>query len=168
MSLNLYDLTGKIAIVTGTSRGLGKYLARALALAGADLIITSRSLDSLQSFTEEIKSIGRRVLPLALDVGDLQSIDKMTETAYEHYGKIDILVNNAGCNIRKPAVDVSWDDWNLVVNTNLRGSFFLAQAVAKKMIPFQYCRIINIGSVDRKSTRLNSSPLPKSRMPSSA
>ena len=147
MSLNLFDLTGKIAIVTGASRGLGQYLARALAHAGADLVITSRTLDSLKEFTSEIESLGRRALPLALDVRDHQSIQEMAEAAYEYYGKIDILVNNAGCNIRKPAVDVSWDDWNLVLNTNLRGGFFVAQAVAKKMIPAQYGRIVNIGSV---------------------
>ena len=147
MSLNLFDLTGKIAIVTGASRGLGQYLARALAHAGADLVITSRTLDSLKEFTSEIESLGRRALPLALDVRDHQSIQEMVEAAYEYYGKIDILVNNAGCNVRKPAVDVSWDDWNLVLNTNLRGGFFVAQAVAKKMIPAQYGRIINIGSV---------------------
>ncbi len=147
MSLNLFDLTGKIAIVTGASRGLGQYLARALAKAGTDLVITSRTLESLQEFTVELESLGRRVLPLALDVRDHQSIQKMAEAAYEHYGKIDILVNNAGCNVRKPALDVSWDDWNLVLNTNLRGGFFVAQAVAKKMIPTRYGRIINIGSV---------------------
>jgi len=147
MSLNLFNLTGKTAIVTGASRGLGQYLARALAGAGADLVITSRTLESLQEFTSEIESLGRKVLPLALDVRDHQSIQEMTEAAYEHYGKIDILVNNAGCNVRKAAVDVSWDDWNLVLNTNLRGGFFVAQAVAKKMIPAHYGRIINIGSV---------------------
>ena len=71
----------------------------------------------------------------------------MVGAAFDHYGRIDILVNNAGCNVRKPAVDVDWEDWNLVVNTNLRGGFFVAQAVAKKMIPVRYGRIINIGSV---------------------
>ncbi len=147
MSLNLFNLTGRVAIVTGASRGLGQYLARALALAGADLVITSRTIESLQEFTAEIESLGRRVLPLALDVGNHQSIQEMAEAAYSHYGKIDILVNNAGCNVRKPAVDVSWDDWNLVLNTNLRGGFFVAQAVARKMIPAKYGRIINIGSV---------------------
>jgi len=147
MSLNLFDLTGKVAIVTGASRGLGQYLARALARAGADLVVTSRTLESLQEFTSEIEALGRRVLPLALDVRDHQSIQVMADAAFAHYGKIDILVNNAGCNVRKPAVDVSWDDWNLVLNTNLRGGFFVAQAVAKKMIPAKYGRIVNIGSV---------------------
>lgn len=147
MSLALFDLSGKVAIVTGASRGLGQYLARALARAGADLVITSRTVESLKQFSAEINGLGRRVLPLPLDVRDYQSIQEMVEAAFTHYGKIDILVNNAGCNVRKPAVEVEWEDWNLVVNTNLRGGFFVAQAVAKKMIPAGSGRIINIGSV---------------------
>ncbi len=147
MSLDLFDLSGKVAMVTGASRGLGQYLARALARAGADLVITSRSLDSLEEFSAEIETIGRRALPLALDVRDYQSIQDSVEAAFGHYGRIDILVNNAGCNVRKPAVDVGWEDWNLVLDTNLRGGFFVAQAVARKMIPVRYGRIINIGSV---------------------
>jgi len=148
MSDNPFDLTGKVAIVTGTSRGLGQYMARALARAGADLVITSRSLDRLRSFQGEVESeLGRRVVPLELDVRDLASIERMVERAHAAFGKIDILVNNAGCNVRKPAVDVTWDDWNLILDTNLRGTFFVAQAVAKTMIPRRYGRIINIGSV---------------------
>jgi len=147
MSTNLFDLTGKTAIVTGASRGLGQYLARALAKAGADLVITSRTVESLQEFAREVEGMGRQVLPLALDVRDHQSIQDMAETAFAHYGKFDILVNNAGCNVRKPAVDIEWEDWNLVVDTNLRGGFFVAQAAAKKMISAGYGRIINIGSL---------------------
>jgi len=147
MSENLYDLTGKTAIVTGSSRGLGQYMARALARAGADLVVTSRTLDSLGTVSKEVEAIGSRALPLELDVRDYDSIQNMVKAAYDHYGKIDILVNNAGCNVRKPSVDVTWDDWDLVVDTNLKGTFFTAQAVVKKMIPRNYGRIINIGSV---------------------
>ncbi len=147
VSENLCDLTGKTAIVTGSSRGLGQYMARALARAGADLIVTSRTLDSLDTVSKEVETIGSRVIPLELDVRDYDSIQNMVESAYDHYGKIDILVNNAGCNVRKPSIDVTWDDWDLVIDTNLKGTFFTAQAVAKKMIPRNYGRIINIGSV---------------------
>lgn len=147
MSENLFDLTGKVAIVTGTSRGLGQYMGRALARAGADLVITSRRLESLQPFQEEIEGLGRRAFPLELDVRDYGSIQRMVAAAAEHYGQIDILVNNAGCNVRKPALDVTWDEWNLVLETNLRGTFFVSQAVARVMIPRRYGRIINIGSV---------------------
>ena len=147
MAHNFFDLTGRAAIVTGTSRGLGQYMGRALAKAGADLVITSRNKDSLAPFQAEIEGLGRRALPLELDVRDYDSIQRMVEDAHAAYGKIDILVNNAGCNVRKPAVDVTPEDWDTVVNTNLRGTFFVAQAVAKKMIPRRYGRIINIGSV---------------------
>lgn len=142
-----FDLAGKVAIVTGASRGLGQYFGRALARAGADLVITSRSREALEPFKEEIEALGRKAVPLQLDVRHYDSIQNMVEAAYKAYGKIDILVNNAGCNVRKPAVDITWDDWNLVLDTNLRGTFFVAQAVAKKMIPRRYGRIINIGSV---------------------
>jgi NAD(P)-dependent dehydrogenase (short-subunit alcohol dehydrogenase family) len=147
MDKNMFDLSGKVAIVTGTSRGLGQYFGRALALAGADLVITSRHAETLSDFKQEIESMGHQALPLALDVRDYNSIQQMVEMAFKHYGKIDILVNNAGCNVRKPSTEVTWDDWNLVLNTNLRGTFFVAQAVAKKMIPCRYGRIVNIGSV---------------------
>jgi gluconate 5-dehydrogenase len=147
MSDNLFNLRGKVAVVTGTSRGLGQYFARALARAGADLVITSRDPATLSAFGAEIEALGRRVLPLALDVRDHASIQSMTAAGIAHYGKIDILVNNAGCNVRKPAMDVTWDDWNLILDTNLRGTFFVSQAVARHMIPRKYGRIINIGSV---------------------
>jgi len=147
MTTNPFDLSGRVAIVTGTSRGLGQYFGRALAKAGADLVVTSRTLASLADFCKEIESLGRKALPLELDVRSYDSIQAMVRAAHAHYGKIDILVNNAGCNVRKPALDVTWDDWNLVLETNLRGTFFVAQAVARFMIPRRYGRIINIGSV---------------------
>jgi len=144
---NLFDLSGKVAIVTGTSRGLGQYFARALARAGADLVITSRKLDSLEPFRKEVESLGRRAVPVELDVRNHDSIRQAVAAAHNAYGKIDILVNNAGCNVRKRALDVTWDDWNLVLDTNLRGTFFVAQEVARHMIPRKYGRIINVGSV---------------------
>jgi NAD(P)-dependent dehydrogenase (short-subunit alcohol dehydrogenase family) len=148
VSENLFDLTGKVALITGTSRGLGQYMGRALARAGADLVITSRHLDSLKPFQQEVESLGRKAFPVELDVRDYDSIQRMTKTALDHYGKIDILVNNAGLNVRKPAVELTWDDWNLVLDTNLRGEFFVAQAVVRdSMMPRNYGRIINIGSV---------------------
>ncbi|MFB3906346.1 MAG: SDR family NAD(P)-dependent oxidoreductase [Acidobacteriota bacterium] len=147
MENKLFDLTGKVSLVTGTSRGLGQYLGRALARAGADLVITSRKAESLAAFKCEIEELGRQAFPLELDVQDYASIQRMVEAAVGHYGRIDILVNNAGCNVRKPSLEITWDDWNLVLNTNLRGTFFVAQAVARHMIPRRYGRIINIGSV---------------------
>ena len=143
-----FNLTGKTAFVSGASRGLGKGFALALARAGADVVITSRSLDApLQETQSEIESLGRKAWPIVLDVRQEESIAEATATAWERAGQIDILVNNAGCNVRKPAVEVTWDDWNLVLETNLRGLFFLAQAHARRMIPRNYGRIINMGSV---------------------
>ena len=143
----LFDLGGRVAVVTGTSRGLGQQFARALAKAGADLVLTSRKRASLSEFESEIKALGRHAISLELDVRNQESIERMVSAAADAFGHLDILVNNAGCNVRKPALDVTWDDWNLVLDTNLRGSFFVAQAVARRMIPHRYGRIINIGSV---------------------
>ena len=143
----LFDLSGRVAIVTGASRGLGQYFGRALAKAGADLVITARKKEDLADFQKEIEDLGRKAFPVELDVHSHDSIKNMVAEAIGHYGKIDILVNNAGCNVRKPALDVSWDDWNLVLDTNLRGTFFVAQEVARHMVDANYGRIINIGSV---------------------
>ncbi len=148
MENQLFDLTGKVAMVTGTSRGLGQYFARALAKSGADLVITSREASRLSPFRAELEGLGRRVFETALDVRNYDSIRQAVASVLEVCGRIDILVNNAGCNLRKPAVEVTWDDWNTVLDTNLRGSFFVAQQVAKKsMLKAGYGRIINIGSV---------------------
>jgi gluconate 5-dehydrogenase len=147
MGDSLFDLSGRVALVTGTSRGLGQYFARALAKAGADLAMTSRDSGTLQDFSREIEALGRKTFSAALDVRNHASIQQAVAAIEEHFGKIDILVNNAGCNIRKPALDVTWDDWNTILDTNLRGSFFVAQAVARGMIKRGYGRIINIGSV---------------------
>src|SRR5216110_118510 len=144
---DLFDLTGRVAIVTGASRGLGQNFARALAKAGADLVITSRHRDHLLNFESEIKSLGHRAASLQLDVRDLSSIQQMAAAAESTFGHVDILVNNAGCNVRKPALEVTWDDWNLILDTNLRGAFFVAQAVARHMAARKSGRIINIGSV---------------------
>ena len=144
---SLLDLTGRTAVVTGASRGLGQYFGRALARAGADLVLTSRRVADLLPFQAEIEAMGRSAVCLELDVRDQASIRAMAEQVLSRTNRVDILVNNAGCNVRKPAVDVTWDDWNLVLDTNLRGSFFVAQAFAPHMIANGYGRIINIGSV---------------------
>src|SRR5450755_1549477 len=147
MNNDLFDLSGKVALVTGASRGLGQYMARALAKSGADLVLTSRTRSSLASFESEVVALGRRAVSLELDVRSLESIQQMATAAEQAFGHVDILVNNAGCNVRKPALDVTWDDWNLIVDTNLRGGFFVAQAIARGMVRRRYGRIINIGSV---------------------
>jgi NAD(P)-dependent dehydrogenase (short-subunit alcohol dehydrogenase family) len=143
----LFDLTGKVAVVTGASRGLGQTFASALASAGADLVITARKSEDCEPFAERLRQGGHRVACASLDVRDETSIRRMAEDAEGAFGKVDVLVNNAGCNIRKAATDVTWDDWNAVLDTNLRGTFFVAQAFARGMIARKYGRIINIGSL---------------------
>jgi NAD(P)-dependent dehydrogenase (short-subunit alcohol dehydrogenase family) len=144
--VELFDLSEKVAIVTGTSRGLGQYFAKALAKAGADLVITSRDISRLTKFKQEIESLGRKALPVQLDVLSQSDIENMVRMAINEYGKIDVLVNNAGLNIRRPSTEVSQQDWDTVLDTNLKGSFFCAQAVAKEMIKRKQGRIINVGS----------------------
>jgi NAD(P)-dependent dehydrogenase (short-subunit alcohol dehydrogenase family) len=144
---NPFDLTDHVALVTGASRGLGQHFARVLARAGADLVITSRTAASLEPLSDELKSLGRKVVCVELDVREHASIQRAVAGALREFNRIDVLVNNAGCNIRKPASEVTWADWNEIVDTNLRGAFFVAQAAAWQMIPRRYGRIINIGSV---------------------
>jgi gluconate 5-dehydrogenase len=141
-----FDLNGKTALITGASRGLGQIFGRALARTGADLVVTSRDIDSLTPFCHEIEELGRSVLPLELDVRNQYSIERMSAAALGSCKKIDILVNNAGCNIRKPALEVTWEDWNTILDTNLRGAFFVAQAIGRHMVERRYGRIVNVGS----------------------
>jgi NAD(P)-dependent dehydrogenase (short-subunit alcohol dehydrogenase family) len=143
----MFSIEGKKAFVSGASRGLGRQFANALAKAGADVAITSRTLSSLEGTSNEIESTGSKCVPLEMDVLNLESIRTAANKAEQELGGIDILINNAGCNIRKPALEVSWEDWNTVVDTNLKGAFFLAQAIAKGMTERNYGRIVNIGSV---------------------
>ena len=142
-----FDLSGKVAVVTGASRGLGQYFSRALARAGADIVITSRTVDSLAQTRSEIEAMGRKALPCMLDTRKIETIQPMVEAAMAAFGRIDILVNNAGCNIRKPSVDITPEDWNTVVDTILKGAFFVSTAVVRAaMMPQKKGRIVNIGS----------------------
>jgi len=143
----LFDLHGRTALVTGASRGLGFGFARCLAAAGADVAVTARSEGSLEGIVAELEALGRKCVPVTLDVCEESSIRPAVGMAEEALGRIDILVNNAGCNVRKPALEVTWAEWNAILDTNLRGAFFVAQAVARGMTARGCGRIINIGSV---------------------
>ena len=140
------DLSGRVAIVTGSSRGLGRSMAGALAGAGADVVVTSRTRKSLDPVCEEITATGRKVLGLELDVRQESSIRAMPHQVLDQFGQIDILVNNAGTNVRRDALDLSWEEWDAVLDTNLKAVFFCSQAVAPHMIQKGRGRIINIGS----------------------
>ena len=144
--MSLFDLSGRRALVSGASRGLGLQMAGALARAGADLVITARDVASLEEPRRQLESYGKKVEVVALDLQHEESIHAAVETAMAA-GPIDILLNNAGCNIRKPALDVQWEDWNTILDTNLRGMFFMTQRVVESMLPRKNGRVINIGSV---------------------
>ena len=147
MGSTLFDLTGRVALVTGASRGLGRGMALALAREGADVVVTSRSAATLDDVCVEIESVGARAIPVELDVRDVESIEAVVDEILGGVGRIDVLVNNAGCNARKPALEVTREDWDRVVDTNLRGAFFVSQAVAPGMIARGFGRIVNIGSL---------------------
>ena len=142
-----FVLDGKVAVVTGASRGLGSYMARALAKAGADVAVTSRTLESLEETRAAIAAAGRRALPCRLDTRRLETIQPAVDRVLAELGRIDILVNNAGCNVRKASVDITPDDWSTVVDTILKGAFFVSQAVVRSaLLPQKKGRIINIAS----------------------
>jgi NAD(P)-dependent dehydrogenase (short-subunit alcohol dehydrogenase family) len=143
---NEFDLSEKIAVVTGAGRGLGYEISLALARYGAHVVACSRTESELETVAEKIKAMGRQALPIRMDVSDIRSIRPMVERAVEAFGRIDILVNNAGINRPQQAEDVTEDNWDQVMNTNLKGLFFCAQAVGRVMISQKKGKIINISS----------------------
>jgi NAD(P)-dependent dehydrogenase (short-subunit alcohol dehydrogenase family) len=141
-----FDLSGKIALVTGAARGLGNAISKSLANAGADLVLGLRDVKSGDELAREIEALGRRVLKLQMDVTKLDQIESAVQAAVAHFGKIDILVNNAGLGPMNPAEAVNEADFDLTVNVNLKGTFFVSQAVGRQMIRQKFGRIINLGS----------------------
>jgi 2-deoxy-D-gluconate 3-dehydrogenase len=141
-----FSLTDKVAIVTGASKGLGYGAALALADAGAHVVVTSRALERAVPVADEIREMGRDVLPLELEVRSLESIEAMVEAASDRFGQIDILVNNAGINIPEPALEVTEEHWDRLMDINLKGLFFCAQKVGQVMVSQNQGKIINIGS----------------------
>jgi len=141
-----FDLSGKVAIVTGAGRGLGHTISLALAKYGADLVLGSRTLTELEKLGSEIKKMGRRVLIQKMDLHNLSEVQAMVDETVRTFGHIDILVNNAGVNVPQMAVDVTEEAWDKVIDTNLKGLFFCAQAVGKAMIQQKKGKIINVSS----------------------
>jgi gluconate 5-dehydrogenase len=145
--MDLFDLHGKIALVTGASSGLGVQFAKALARQGADLAILARRREKLEETRKTLESLGARCLALPCDVLQIAEIRSAVSAVREHYGRIDILVNNAGTARAKPAESQSDEDWNAVINTNLNSVYFVAREVGKVMIAQKYGKIINLGSI---------------------
>ena len=141
-----FDLSGKVAIVTGAGRGLGYSIALGLARYGADLVVCSRTPSELEKVGEEIEKLGLRVLIQQMDIRKIPEIQAMVENTVKTFNHIDILVNNAGINIPQWAVDVTEEAWDTIFDTNLKGLFFCAQAVGKVMIEQKKGKIINISS----------------------
>lgn len=147
-SKNLFSLDGKVSIVTGAGRGLGYGMAHALAGAGSDLVIVSRSSDELQQVSQEIiTKTKRKVLPVSLDLAKEGEIERLVEAVLEEFGRIDVLVNNAGTNVRKPFLEVTEKEFDDVVHLNLRAVYFLTQAIVKEMMKQKKGKIINIASL---------------------
>jgi 2-deoxy-D-gluconate 3-dehydrogenase len=140
------NLGGKVALITGGSKGLGKYIAMDLAKAGAKVVIVSRHLEEGRQIAQEIEKTYSPATALYADISRADTLPLMVEAATDIMGKIDILINNAGTNIRKPALEFREDEWDTVLNTNLKGTFFCSQAVAKTMADTGGGKIINISS----------------------
>ncbi len=142
----LFDLSGKIALVTGGSRGLGYQMVKAFAERGADCVIASRKLDNCEAVAEEVRSIGRRALAVQVHAARWDSIDALIDTVYAEFGRIDILVNNAGMSPAMPSHDVSESLFDSVLGLNFKGPFRLASQVAKRMADGDGGVIINVTS----------------------
>jgi NAD(P)-dependent dehydrogenase (short-subunit alcohol dehydrogenase family) len=144
---NLFDLTGKVAVVVGGAGGLGEAQALGLAVAGADVTVASRNLDSLKAVAKKIEAKGRKSLAVRVDVVDEKQVNAMVETIMKTFSHIDILVNAAGLAIRKPADSFPIVEWQQVMDINTRGTFLCCQAVGRVMIKQRSGKIINVSSV---------------------
>jgi len=143
----LFDLTGKVALVTGGSRGLGREMVLAFAAAGADVVIASRKLDNCKTLAEEIEATGRRTLPVACHVGHWNECDELADRAYKHFGKVDILVNNAGMSPLAPSsAETSEELFDKVIGVNFKGPFRLSAVIGQRMYDGDGGSIINISS----------------------
>ncbi len=141
-----FDLSGKVAIVTGGGRGIGYHISLALAKYGADVVVCSRTVAELKKVGAAIEKMGRRVLIQQTDIANLSQIQALAEESVKSFGRIDILVNNAGINIPQRAVDVTEEAWDKIIDTNLKDVFFCAQTVGRVMIKQKKGKIINISS----------------------
>ncbi|MEK7443727.1 MAG: glucose 1-dehydrogenase [candidate division NC10 bacterium] len=130
----LFDLGGKVAIVTGAGRGIGKTLALGLARHGADVVAVSRTLPQVENVASEIAALGRKAIALKVDTSIKADVDRMVAKTLEGWGRVDVLLNNAGIDIMKPAVDYAEAEWDQIIDINLKGYFLCAQAAGREMI----------------------------------
>jgi 2-deoxy-D-gluconate 3-dehydrogenase len=147
MILDKFSLQGKVAVVIGASRGLGQGMAGAMAEAGADLVPVARTLSSLEKMADEVTKMGRKCLPLKVDVSNMSEIQSLMDRVAETFGKIDILVNSQGTQVRKPAMEMTEEDWDGLMAVNLKSVYFSCQAAARHMIKQGKGKIINVASL---------------------
>lgn len=145
--MEIFDLSGKTAIVTGGNQGIGFAIARGLAKAGATVVIANRRAAEGQSAAESLRKEGFNAVAIPTDVSSMSSVTSLVSKVVSDFGKIDILVNNAGVIVRKPAEEISEEEWDRIMNTNLKGMFFCCQLVGKEMLRNKKGKIINTSSV---------------------
>ena len=143
----LFDLTGRVAIMTGAGRGLGRTMALALAAAGADLALASRTTPELDILVEEVEALGRRAIAVPTDVTSPDACEALVAAAVERLGRLDILVNNAGTNVRKSALEITPDEYDFVLQTNLKGYFNGARAAGRRFVEQGSGKVINVSSI---------------------
>jgi len=146
MASNLFSLEGKVAVVTGASRGFGRAIALGLADAGADIVLAARTESSLQEVAAEIATKGRRALAVPADMGSKESVSNLATKTIEAFGKVDILVNNAGLGSNVPFLKMTEDEWDRILDVNLKGYFLTTQAFGQHMFKARSGRVINISS----------------------
>ncbi len=144
---DLFRLDNKVAVITGGGRGLGQQIAQAYVEAGAKVVLCSRRVENCETVAEELKAQGGDALALALDVTQPESVQEVVATSIEHFGHVDILVNNSGATWGAPALEMPYDAWMKVVQTNLTGTFLMSQAVGNHMKDNGGGKIVNIASV---------------------
>ncbi|SDN76244.1 NAD(P)-dependent dehydrogenase, short-chain alcohol dehydrogenase family [Paenibacillus sp. yr247] len=147
MFLPSFQLQNKIALVTGAGRGIGRALAIGLAEAGADVALFARTASDIEEVAQEIRALGRKAYPFPVDVTNREQIEAAVNQIIEQAGRLDILVNNAGMNIRSQALAVTDEEWDTIMQTNLKSAFLCSQIVGRHMQQREYGRIINIASV---------------------
>jgi NAD(P)-dependent dehydrogenase (short-subunit alcohol dehydrogenase family) len=143
-----YSLSGKVAVVTGGRRGIGRAIALALAGAGADIALGDRTVDDgqLEAAAAEVKKLGRRSLAVKADITSKAEVDNFVQKAADELGAVDILVNNAATNVRAPLLELGEDGWDRVINTDLKGCYLCAQAAGRIMVEQRWGNIVNIAS----------------------
>lgn len=143
----MFDLSGKVAVVTGASKGLGKVIAKTLAKANAQVVVTSRNKELLEKVVQEIVADGNQAIAIPSDIQDISSIQSLFNEAKAQFGKVDILINNAGTSFAKSALEITEEEWKNVLDTNLTGLFFSCQSAGQLMVEQGRGKIVNIASV---------------------